>query len=61
MTHCNHLDLTHLERFAVLSARRFDLNVVPRPAAMPRSGLVPAKPLAREQSARIVIHKGRIC
>ena len=56
-THRDHLRPTHMERLVVLSARRFDLNVVPRPAALPQRGLLRTIPLARELSARVVVRK----
>jgi hypothetical protein len=46
-----------MKRLILLSTRRLDLNVVPRPAAQPRSGLLRSKPLARKLSTRIIIRK----
>ena len=59
-TYRDHVGPTHVERLALLSARRLDLNVVPRPTTMPCSGFLGAKPLKRELSARILIRKVRI-
>lgn len=60
-THRGHLNLAHVERFVLLSARRLDLNMIPRPAAMPHIGFLWAKPLARQLSARILVRKGGFC
>ena len=59
-TYRDHVGPTHVERLALLSARRLDLNVVPRPTIVPLRGLLGTKPLARELSARILIRKVRI-
>ena len=58
-THRGHLNLAHVERFVLLSARRLDLNMIPRPAAMPHISFLWAEPLARQLSARILVRKGR--
>jgi hypothetical protein len=59
-THRDHLILTHMEWLVRLSARRLDLNVVPRPAAKPRTVPLRAEPGTRELSARIVVRKDRV-
>jgi hypothetical protein len=49
-----------MERLVLLSARRFDLNMVPRPAVMPRSRLLWAEPLTRKPPACISVLKVRV-